>query len=394
LAANTFPSSTLTLGSLQATDTQALLDIRPALSDLRGPDAGIVRSICERLQHSIDNIQQTLRSASPSLQYLQIDAADIQTLFVGGQYGPGELTVLNGLPNFDNIGWIGSRAKATSVNITSIVAGLVTAAAPHLMKPGDNVFIENTTDVLNTGFYVVATTPLTTTFTVTGGVAGGNSTGGDMTKQFQGEWVKMFAAGGTAFDNAPLQIDVDGSLSITNALITLTSAAGKIVIDPTIPSIVVTSTSTSDVSSVDPTNGFVQTNGVLTFQALGGAATVSNGSLLSRMAQGTYTVGDLTNVHARLDADGGSGGGSVNIFTTAAAFGAGLGVSGGNGALFINGVTTQVVGARKAGWTAATGTATRTTFATSTVTLSQLAEHVKALIDDLISGTGHGLLGP
>ncbi len=34
-------------------------------------------------------------------------------------------------------------------------------------------------------------------------------------------------------------------------------------------------------------------------------------------------------------------------------------------------------------WAAATGTATRTTFATTTVTTAQLAERVKALIDDL-----------
>lgn len=51
---------------------------------------------------------------------------------------------------------------------------------------------------------------------------------------------------------------------------------------------------------------------------------------------------------------------------------------------------TAVVGTRKTGWAAATGTATRTTFATGTVTLPVLAEHVKALIDDLIS---HGLIG-
>ena len=43
------------------------------------------------------------------------------------------------------------------------------------------------------------------------------------------------------------------------------------------------------------------------------------------------------------------------------------------------------VGAKSTGWTAATGTATRTTFDTATVTLPQLAEHVKALIDDLIA---------
>lgn len=47
----------------------------------------------------------------------------------------------------------------------------------------------------------------------------------------------------------------------------------------------------------------------------------------------------------------------------------------------INGVT--VAGPRKTGWATATGTATRTTFATGSVTLPQLAERVKALIDDL-----------
>jgi len=52
--------------------------------------------------------------------------------------------------------------------------------------------------------------------------------------------------------------------------------------------------------------------------------------------------------------------------------------------------TDQVVAARQTGWGAPTGTATRTTFATSTVTVSELAERVHALIDDLIS---HGLIG-
>jgi hypothetical protein len=51
----------------------------------------------------------------------------------------------------------------------------------------------------------------------------------------------------------------------------------------------------------------------------------------------------------------------------------------------------QVVGPRVTGWAAATGTPTRTTFDTATVTTAQLAERVKALLDDLIS---HGLIGP
>jgi len=53
----------------------------------------------------------------------------------------------------------------------------------------------------------------------------------------------------------------------------------------------------------------------------------------------------------------------------------------------------DVVKARKTGWAVATGTATRTTFDTATVTTTQLAERVKALIDDLHATAGHGLIG-
>lgn len=52
--------------------------------------------------------------------------------------------------------------------------------------------------------------------------------------------------------------------------------------------------------------------------------------------------------------------------------------------------SSTVVGSRKIGWAAPSGTATRTTFDTGTVTTEQLAERVKGLIDDLIS---HGLIG-
>lgn len=52
---------------------------------------------------------------------------------------------------------------------------------------------------------------------------------------------------------------------------------------------------------------------------------------------------------------------------------------------------TQVVSTRRTGWAAWTGTATRTTFATGTATLANVAEALKALMDDL---TAHGLIGP
>lgn len=57
-------------------------------------------------------------------------------------------------------------------------------------------------------------------------------------------------------------------------------------------------------------------------------------------------------------------------------------------AYYNNGVA--VVGPRKTGWTAPTGTAQRGTFATDSVSLVNLARCVKALVDDL---TSHGLIG-
>lgn len=51
---------------------------------------------------------------------------------------------------------------------------------------------------------------------------------------------------------------------------------------------------------------------------------------------------------------------------------------------------TRVVGNRITGWGAATGTASRAAFDAGTVTAGQLAQRVKALIDDL---TTHGLIG-
>lgn len=59
-----------------------------------------------------------------------------------------------------------------------------------------------------------------------------------------------------------------------------------------------------------------------------------------------------------------------------------------NNGIRING--TGVVGPRKTGWAGPTGTAARTAFDTATVTLADLAQRVKALLDDLIS---HGLIG-
>jgi hypothetical protein len=68
----------------------------------------------------------------------------------------------------------------------------------------------------------------------------------------------------------------------------------------------------------------------------------------------------------------------------------GLGTGSLTAASYYDENSNQLLNARKTGWSAPTGTATRTTFSTATVTTTQLAERVKALIDDL---TSHGLIG-
>lgn len=53
-----------------------------------------------------------------------------------------------------------------------------------------------------------------------------------------------------------------------------------------------------------------------------------------------------------------------------------------------------VVKARMAGWGVPTGTRSRAVFDPSTVTLAVLGQHVAAILDDLASAAGHGLIGP
>jgi hypothetical protein len=84
--------------------------------------------------------------------------------------------------------------------------------------------------------------------------------------------------------------------------------------------------------------------------------------------------------------------GAVSITGGAAIGLATLGVTGNadvGGAYRVDGV--KVVGNRVAGWGAATGTGSRAAFDTATVTTAQLAQRLKALLDDLAV---HGLIGP
>jgi hypothetical protein len=222
---NTFPSSVLNLGTLSEATAPSLLDIRNAVAGLQGRDAHILTQAFEQIQTSIDNLQQTLRSASPSLQFLEIDSADITRLCVGGEFDPGQLLVLGGPPSYAAAGWIGTALNASPVTITSITAGTATTAVDHNLKPNAAVLVEGAG--ANDGYFIIDTVPTPTTFTVLGAFPV-NTTGGTMTRLFQGGWLAQFACGGTAFDDAPLQVDVDGTLSITDALITLSATSGGV----------------------------------------------------------------------------------------------------------------------------------------------------------------------
>jgi hypothetical protein len=226
---NTFPSSTLNLNPLQEYDTPALLDIRPYLGQLGGPSGNILREMLERVQFAFDNIQETLRGKSPGLSYLQVDAADIASLFVGSEFGPGQLAVFGGPPSYAGAGWIGTALDATPISITDITSDVVTTATDHGLKVNAAVLIEGT--VTNDGYYIVDTVPNPDEFTVTGGFAG-DTTGGEMTRLFQGGWLAQFACGGTYFGDAPFRVDVDGTLSITDALISLNGTGATITLDP------------------------------------------------------------------------------------------------------------------------------------------------------------------
>ena len=52
-----------------------------------------------------------------------------------------------------------------------------------------------------------------------------------------------------------------------------------------------------------------------------------------------------------------------------------------------------VVRSQRNGWSLPSGTSSRSGFTTSTVTTAELAERVKALIEDLHEALGHGLIG-
>lgn len=135
--------------------------------------------------------------------------------------------------------------------------------------------------------------------------------------------------------------------------------------------------------------------GTLEVQGAGGITTslVTNGVGTLSLAGGTLALNASTSISAAVGI-GISNAVAANAFLSVTAGGTQTKLNPTNLQLGPVGTPLQVVAARRIGWATATGAATRTTYDTATVTLPQLAERVKALIDDLHSTAGHGLIGP
>lgn len=240
------------------------------------------------------------------------------------------------------------------------------------------------------------------------------------------------SVGGTLFTNAPAYATVIGSqtntaLSLgTNAIERLridgagaVTANGAWTFNSTIAG-VTTLTATSifgTLSTASQTNitavgtlGSLTVTGTTTSGAFSGPLTGNvTGTILTAAQANITSLGTLTGLSLNGDVTLSAVTTKVIVGTSGIVFrdstdtvtrmvvggaGASVDVSLNAGSLRINTVQdrlgSQLLSDRRTGWGAPTGTATRTGFPTSTVTLPLLAERVKALIDDL---TTHGVIG-
>lgn len=120
-----------------------------------------------------------------------------------------------------------------------------------------------------------------------------------------------------------------------------------------------------------------------------GSVTLWSGSIAARRFSGAASViyaayGSVVTGQAQLLASNNEASASVTDGVRSAS----LTVTGGAALLTVD---TAVLQKKKTGWSLPTGTASRASFDTSTVTLTQVAQALKALLDDL--GTHHVLIG-
>jgi hypothetical protein len=155
----------------------------------------------EQIGRSIERLELAARQA-PSVSHISIDSADIQNLVVGGEDGPGQLTILSGPPSYTRIGFDGTEETSITATISTVNAATVTFTAAHPFEVDDIILIEGVTSINHLGYWVVATAPTPTTLTLEDPPSG-SGTGGTATFQYAGGWRRTFAIGGSGFDTAP-----------------------------------------------------------------------------------------------------------------------------------------------------------------------------------------------
>jgi sporulation protein YlmC with PRC-barrel domain len=173
--------------------------------------------------------------------------------------------------------------------------------------------------------------------------------------------------------NAAAAIDL--SKLATGALPTAITVASANLVDGTI----VNDDISASAGIVDTKLATISTAGKVSNSATTATSANTANAIVARDGSGNFSAGQVTASTARIGASAGS--------TYALEVDGNANLAAG-GAYRIG--NTKIIEARKTGWSDPTGTASRATFATSTVTTEQLAQRLKALIDDL---TSHGLIG-
>ena len=166
------------------------------------------------LAETINAIRQSLAPTSVS-----IDGTEISSLVVGGRRGPGSLTVQ--MPPDDTlIGYIGSVLDSTSINIASALDQTFTLASAHGRVSGECVFHAGCTSLAHNGYFVIDSIVSATKYKVTSVITGA-STGGTSKWNFVGAWLRALIIG-ASITSGQIVAKPDGSLTITNAVLTLT----------------------------------------------------------------------------------------------------------------------------------------------------------------------------
>lgn len=180
-------------------------------------------------------------------------------------------------------------------------AGLIRlTVAAHAYETGDKVNIAGVGGVPNaTGQWIVTFIDANNfDLKLSTWGASAYTTGGTSLRYFAGMLAQTFAIG-DSFPNYKLRAFADGSLRIKNATISLVSANGSIVLDPTIPSIVVTKTAGGSVT-IDgsvPSIAFVSAAGTVTIDASNASIVVRNAAAATVASFQNGSTPELLGVH-------------------------------------------------------------------------------------------------